>query len=469
VYGERVEIFGVGGDRYMGQILLIQDPGNSIGSCFGGSWFAVDRANWATFDRRTLCAWGGDLIIAAALTNTENVIDLLRWITANPINPRTLAILPESSSPETMEQVSKGADDFAIWPVRDVELLERVKRVIGWDFASEARSEEERSAAALELADLVGKSVPFLKTLRAIPSLAGSNRTVLITGETGTGKELCARAIHRLGSRRNSPFIPVDCAAFPDHLFENEMFGHTRGAYTDAHRDQKGLVALAENGTIFLDEIDSLSPTSQGKLLRFLQDRTYRPLGAESFVRSNANVLVATNRDLERLTQDGKFRSDLFFRLSVLRIHMPALRERPEDIPLLARHFVNTLSSEAGDVRKILLPGTIQKLRLLEWPGNVRELYNVIQRAFVAAEGTEIRPEHLLQTQSWSPVEESPVESFKQARAVVLHRFERQYIVDALRRSKGNITQAARLAKKDRRAFGRMVKRHQIDREGLTD
>jgi DNA-binding NtrC family response regulator len=451
----------------VGQLLVIQDHGESIESYLRGGRFEIERANWDAFDFATLCAWGGQLVVAAALRNTRNLLELLRWIANNPINSRTLAILPESSSPETVEQVSKAVDDFAIWPVRNVELLERVKRIIGWN-VSNPQDECERLTGELGITELVGKSIPFVSALRKLPMLARSDRTVLITGETGTGKELCARALHQLSARRNSPFIPVDCAAFPDHLFENEMFGHTRGAFTDAHRDQKGLVALAEDGTVFLDEIDSLSATSQGKLLRFLQDRTYRPLGAERFVRSNANVLAATNRDLEKLVQQGKFRSDLFFRLSVLRIHMPPLRNRREDIPLLARHFVDALSAESRCGGKILLPGAYHKLKMLDWPGNVRELYNVIQRAFVAAEGLDISAAHL-QIPFADAVDEPAVETFTQAKANAVGSFERQYLVNALQRCKGNITQAARLAKKDRRAFGRLVKRHKIDRENLTD
>jgi DNA-binding NtrC family response regulator len=451
----------------VGQLLVIQDHGESIESCLCGAWFEVDRANWDAFDLGMLRVWGGELVVAAALRNTRNVLELLRWIANNPINSRTLAILPECSSPETVAQVSKDADDFAIWPVRNIELQERVKRMIGWN-ASNAPDDRERLTGELGLTELVGKSVPFVRALRTLPTLARSGRTVLITGETGTGKELCARAIHQLSARRNSPFIPVDCAGFPDHLFENEVFGHTRGAFTDAHRDQKGLIALAEAGTIFLDEIDSLSPTSQGKLLRFLQDRTYRPLGAERFVSSNANVLAATNRDLEQLVQQGKFRGDLFFRLSVLRIHMPPLRERREDIPLLARHFVDAFSTESGCGRKILLPGAYHKLKMLDWPGNVRELYNIIQRAFVAVEGLEISAAHL-QIPFADPVDEPTEESFTQAKARAVGSFERQYVMNALQRCKGNITQAARLANKDRRAFGRLIKRHKIDRENLTD
>jgi len=451
----------------MAQLLLIQDRGESIESCFRGSWYAVDRADWGTFDCQTLRAWGGDLIIAAALRNAENLIQLLRWITNNPINPRTLAIIPESASPETMERVSKDADDFALSPVRYWELLERVKRIIGCDPSASPARCEVGSTEQSDLADLVGRSHAFLKAVKTIPMLARSDRTVLITGETGTGKELCARAIHQLGARRNAAFIPVDCAAFPDHLFENELFGHSKGAFTDAHRDQKGLVALAENGTLFLDEVDSLSASSQGKLLRFLQDRIYRPLGADCFVRANVSILAATNSNLETLTRQGKFRSDLFFRLSVLRIHMPPLRERRDDIPLLAKHYVNAMSGESGGARKVLLPATIHRLIMLEWPGNVRELYNVIQRAFVAAEGAKIRPEHL--QLPGSSVEEKADETFAQAKAKALHTFERQYITDALQQCNGNITHAARLARKDRRAFGRLVKRLKINRTELAD
>jgi DNA-binding NtrC family response regulator len=447
----------------MGHLLLIQDGGDSLESCFRGDWFDVDRVQWGAFDCDTLRSWGGDLIVAAALRNAEKLVLLMRWIASNPVSSGTLAILPDSSSAETMEHVSKTADDFALWPARYEELLERAKRIVAWYFTTPA--DEPRKIQ--EITDLVGSSNAFVKAVNQIPTLARSNRTVLITGETGTGKELCARAIHKLSARHNAPFIPVDCAAFPDHLFENELFGHARGAFTDAHRDQKGLVALAENGTLFLDEVDSLSKSAQGKLLRFLQERTYHPLGADSFVRSNVNVLAATNENLEELTAQGRFRSDLFFRLSVLRIHMPPLRERREDIPLLARHYVNTMSAEKGEVRKFLHPSTIHSLLGLEWPGNVRELYNVVQRAFFAAQGSEIRPEHL--QLHGPPRHDGGVDSYAQAKAKALNNFERQYITDALRSCNGNVTHAARLVQKDRRAFGRLIKRHQIDRRDLTE
>jgi DNA-binding NtrC family response regulator len=281
---------------------------------------------------------------------------------------------------------------------------------------------------------------------------------------------LSARAIHHLSRRRNFPFIAVDCSAFPDHLFENEMFGHARGAFTDAHRDQRGLIAMAERGTLFLDEVDSLSLPSQAKLLRFLQERTYRPLGADKFVRAEVNVLAATNRDLEKLVAEQRFRSDLFFRINVLRLHMIPLRERRSDIPLLARHFVDLLCAEHGQPVKSLTVAAIDELMRGDWPGNVRELYNVMHRAVVLAQGPEILPADIAAPgkELHRPDDDGPrPDGFRGARARAIEAFERSYVLDALKRHNGNITQSARYARQDRRAFGRLVKRYGINRNSL--
>jgi DNA-binding NtrC family response regulator len=300
---------------------------------------------------------------------------------------------------------------------------------------------------------------------------ARTQHTVMITGETGTGKELSARAIHHLSRRRDFPFIAVDCAAFPDHLFENEMFGHARGAFTDAHRDQRGLIAMAEGGTLFLDEINSLSATSQAKLLRFLQEHTYRPLGADRFVQADVNILAASNRDLEQMVQERQFRSDLFFRLNVLRLHMMSLRERRGDIPILAQHFLDVICREQSQPLKTLSPATVAELMKEDWPGNVRELYNVIQRAVVFAHGPEIQPGDVRPQESDpSPADaagDAPRDGFRQARARAIEAFERSYLLETLRRHNGNITQSARYALQDRRAFGRLVKRYGIDRSSI--
>src|ERR1051325_5765417 len=232
----------------------------------------------------------------------------------------------------------------------------------------------------------VGRAPGFVRTMARIPAVARSGSPVLITGETGTGKELCARAIHHLGRRRDFPFIPVDCGAVPDHLFENELFGHTRGAFTDAHGDQKGLVAMADRGTLFLDEVDALPLTAQAKLLRFLQERTFKPLGADRFQRADVNVLAATNRCLESLVREKRFRADLYFRLNVLTMHMEPLRQRREDIGLLSQHFADAICAEQALPRVVVTPAAIRRLMYYDWPGNVRELHNVVQRAVVCAD-----------------------------------------------------------------------------------
>jgi len=293
---------------------------------------------------------------------------------------------------------------------------------------------------------------------------------VLITGETGTGKEMCARAIHHLSSRRDLPFIAVDCAALPEHLFESEMFGHVRGAFTDAHRDQEGLVALAGDGTLFLDEIDSLPITAQSKLLRLLQEHSYRPVGSTRFISTGARIVATCNQDLERLVQEKKFRSDLFFRLNVLRLQLVPLRQRRSDVALLSRHFLKTLAVEHGTARKNFAPALIQMLMDYDWPGNVRELYNVLQRAVLLCPSTNITLEQI----TYVPIgkmaasvqlPQSESSNFREARARAVMAFERSYIEETLRHSGGNVTRAARLAGKDRRVFGRLMKRHHITRD----
>lgn len=321
----------------------------------------------------------------------------------------------------------------------------------------------EQLTREMGLAQLVGDDPAFLQVLDLVPRVARREGTVLITGETGTGKELCARAIHCLSRRCNLPFIPVDCGALPDSLIENELFGHARGAYTGAHSRQKGLLALAEGGTLFLDEIDSLSLPAQAKLLRVLQDRSYRPLGAEQFERADVKVIAATNRDLETCVRDKAFRADLFYRLNVFRLQMVALRERPGDIPLLARHFLERLARECGTGPRSFSADALQHLCRYAWPGNVRELLNVVERALAFADGPVILPGHLalplpdLQTDGRAPAGGL---SFRQARAQAIAQFERTYITALLERHDGNISRAAREAQKERRAFGRLVKKY---------
>jgi DNA-binding NtrC family response regulator len=427
--------------------------------------FHCELENWEGlfFDSLRHCT--AQLVVAAAIPLVEKAIGFFKWLHTGSMPKPVFAVLPGDAEESFLRTVSEVADDFILWPFRKEELHQRLNRLLvgetrDRDFIKDGLSQE------LGLEQLVGRDPAFLRVIQTLPLIAKSEVPVLITGETGTGKELCARAIHHLSRRRSFPFIAVDCSAIPDHLFENELFGHARGAYTDAHLDQKGLAAMADRGTLFLDEIDSLSAPAQAKLLRFLQERSYKPLGAERYVRVDVNVLAAANRDMELCVREKQFRSDLYFRINVMRLQLPPLRERRSDIEQLARHFLGELQLRHKSLRKSFSVSALAKLALHDWPGNVRELFNVVQRAVVLCEGPHILPSHISLPTSAPNSELSPG-TFRQVRAQVIESFERSYVQELLRRHTGNVTRAARDAGKDRRAFGRLIKKYRIDQRHL--
>src|SRR5436305_2599267 len=237
---------------------------------------------------------------------------------------------------------------------------------------------------------MIGQSRVFFETVSLIEKIARNDAPVLIEGETGTGKELAARAIHYSGGRRNGPFIPVNCGAIPDALVENELFGHGRGAYTDAKSDQAGIIAHAQNGTLFLDEVDTLTPKSQVTLLRFLQDQQYRPLGGSDERSADVRIIAASNGNLARLTEQGSFRIDLLFRLKVMHLTMPPLRERRGDVAVLSTHFLRACAERFGAGEKLLHPESSAWMDRYAWPGNIRELENLVFRECLLADGSLI-------------------------------------------------------------------------------
>jgi two-component system response regulator GlrR len=317
--------------------------------------------------------------------------------------------------------------------------------------------------------NLVGGAPAFEAALRMIRRFAASDITVLVLGETGTGKELAARAIHYLGSRRDRPFVPINCGAIPDSLVENELFGHARGAFTDGREGAPGLIADAEGGTLFLDEVEALSPKAQVALLRFLQDGIYRPLGARQPVKSQVHVIAASNVDLARLVEAGGFRRDLMYRLQIGALRMPPLRERLGDIALLAGHFVGKLGRRYGRPGRSLDPASVAVLERHDWPGNVRELENVIHRQFVLSDAAVIALDEACLRVASEPA--PPVEpavsfdvGFRRAKEQAIDAFERAYVRRALAECGGNVSAAARRAEKERRTFSKLIKKHGIDR-----
>lgn len=324
---------------------------------------------------------------------------------------------------------------------------------------------------------LIGTSRCFLQVKGKIPLLSRSRSTVLISGETGTGKELFARAIHYSGERSGKPFVPVNCAALPDHLIENELFGHSKGAFTGALVEKHGLFHEADGGTLFLDEINSLSMAAQSKLLRVLQDQEFRPLGSTKSRSVDVKIVAATNTDLRGLVEARQFREDLFYRLNVLSVVLPSLRSRKEDIPELARHFVACAADEFGKGIVRLSPDAIGALINYEWPGNVRELQGVVHRAVAMTMTDVIEPMDLdLPAQEGlrsapTVVQDMTVREpggFQAMKAKVVDDFERAYLSQILSAHQGNVSKAARAAHKERRAFQRLLHKHGLQRGCLA-
>ena len=377
----------------------------------------------------------------------------------------SIIVILEAAEPGSLHRLMQmGAADFCLAPLRAEELLPRIRR---WAFA---HSETQAVARELEwdlgTRQFLGKSGIFLEAIHKIPKLARCDANVFITGETGTGKEMCARAIHQLGPRAAHPFVPVNCGAIPAELVENELFGHAAGAFTGAGPAMRGLVHDAEGGTLFLDEIDALPLPAQVKFLRFLQDQEYRPLGARLACQADLRIIAASNAELETLVRVGRFRADLYYRLNILPLKLPPLRDRREDIPLLARHFVLKYAVESGLPVKELASAALEKLLAYAWPGNVRELENIMVQAVVLSEQPHISGDDICLPGDSGPAAEI---SFKALKSQAIREFESTYLRRLLALNDGNISRAARAAKKNRRAFWQLMRKHAIRAAGPVE
>lgn len=315
------------------------------------------------------------------------------------------------------------------------------------------------------LDELVGRSPVMLGVFDAIRRVAPIEADVLILGETGTGKELVARSIHKRSRRSAGRFVPVDCGAIPEDLLESEFFGHERGAFTGAHARSLGLVEFAHEGTFFLDEIGELSPRLQAKLLRVLQERTIRRVGAREEVVVNVRVVAATSRNLAEEVKQGRFREDLFYRVNVARVDLPPLRERREDVPLLVGRFVERFAAEMGKEDVVVDPEVIDVLSRYPWPGNVRELQNVLKRALAMARHSTLSVEDLPDEVVVAAGEPAAGETagFFYLRELRMAAFEREYFASLLRASEGDVSRAAREARVPRGTFYRLLKKLGID------
>jgi DNA-binding NtrC family response regulator len=319
---------------------------------------------------------------------------------------------------------------------------------------------------------MLGQSRPFLLLLEQLQRYAACDVHVLVEGETGTGKELAAREIHYASARRERSFVPVNCGALPDSLIESELFGHERGAYTDAKHARAGLIDQARGGTLFLDEVDSLSCKAQVTLLRFLENNEYRPVGGDVMRMSNVRIIAATNSCLEERVALGQFRPDLQYRLNALRIRLPSLRERVDDLPLLAGHFLQLAARRLSGTLKQWSPLAMLALAAYPWPGNVRELENISLRAYIRADGIMIDESVVsevlgVRSPPFHTTGTTESLSYMAAKERVMLAFERDYLTNLMKRSGGNVTAAARMCEMERRQLGKLLKKHGIDTRGF--
>ncbi len=362
-----------------------------------------------------------------------------------------LIITAQPSSTMTIEAMQKGAYDYIAKPFDPDEILHTVHRALEHRRLTRLVADLQRKDKEPEVSDtLIGRSAAMQQVYKLIGRVAGSDATVLITGESGTGKELVAQVLHRSSARAQGPFVAVNCAALPETLLESELFGHEKGAFTGAMAQRKGRFEQASKGTIFLDEIGEVSQATQKKLLRVLQERTFERVGGNVPIKADVRIIAATNRDLPEEVRNGNFREDLYYRLNVVNIHMPPIRDRKEDIPLLVDHFLRK-HRFSRDKPSRIADAAMEMLMQHEWPGNVRQLENTIERAVVLAQGGPIGPEHLLLSDNVSAREQildgalSRLIGGTADLPTLLADLRRRLIALALERTHGDHAAAARL------------------------
>ena len=401
---------------------------------------------------------GRKLVILLALPRVRlKSLDAIFQVLRLRVPSVPVVVVVEADQQELVELVRPEIADFIIPPLRDSEVLVRVCRLL-----HEFGQEEETPKALTEklgLEQLLGQSPIFLDETRKIPLIAKSDISVLISGETGTGKEVVGRAIHYLSPRAGKSFVPINCGAIPVELLENELFGHAQGAFTGASVSRNGLIQEAEHGTLFLDEVNCLPLLAQVKLLRFLQSKEYRPLGSTKTLKGDVRIIAASNANLEVAVAAGTLRRDLYYRLNVVPILLPPLRARKNDIILLARHFLALYAAKLNSPAMAFSPEAERKLLLHRWPGNVRELEHVIERVVVLCTQKIIQEEHII----LSSENNGTAQSFQEMKARVIWQFETDYIQSLLIAYRGNITKAAQAAQKERRTFWELMRKHKID------
>jgi len=397
-------------------------------------------------------------------------VELVKRTRDMGINSDFIIMTAHGTIETAIRSMKLGAFDYIVKPFENAKLLDLInqvqeKQILLAEFARETLFDKKG------FDEIIGCSEAIKKVIVLAKKVAAKSATVLLLGESGTGKGVLARAIHKNSPRANKPFLEVNCGVLKDTLLESELFGHKRGSFTGAYKDKLGKFSLAKDGTIFLDEIGELSPLTQTKLLRVLQDGEFEPVGGIATLKSTARIIAATNRDLEKEMAQGKFREDLYYRLNVINITLPPLRERIDDIPLLVKHFIKIYAERPLKINKDAMELLLNYL----WPGNIRELENVIERATILCEGDVITrndlPDKLIKLDSKKvniPFSQDGSETKSGQSSLTLHESEKQMIIEALKKCKFNKTKAAQMLGITRRALYTRLKRYNIDTEKLS-
>ncbi len=400
-----------------------------------------------------------DAVLADIFLGEEDGLNGLQELIQ--ISPRTryFSFTSQETIPLAVGAMEKGAANFFPKSLGLDKIIELVKSKL--DLEIEVTPQDICAHP-----DLIGQSQEMFKVMSRIQQFSQVDSTVLITGESGTGKEIIAKAIHETGSRNEGTFQAINCGAIPENLLESEFFGHTRGAFTDAKSDKKGLFEICTNGTLMLDEIGDMPLSLQVKLLRVLQEKEIRPIGATRSISVNPRIIACTHRDLGEMVQNGTFRQDLLFRLSVLRLDVPPLRQRKEDIPLLAQEFINRFNKRFKKNISLPSPELLVRLQNYDWPGNVRELQNSLERAVVLAHKNELSPEDIFNSNHpATPDAEKSAQDIPLTHEIAKSEFEKNYTRHLLEESHGNITLAAKMSGKHRVEIYRLMKKFDFHRE----
>ena len=433
------------------KILLVDDdPGllRLLSIRLRAEGYEVEAVESAHDALAVLNRFSPDLVITDLRMDKMDGIGLLKELQTRSPGLRVIIITAHGTIPDAVTATQHGAFGFLTKPIDKEELMSLVERALK---VSGSADIDEGWAS-----EIITRNQAMKEVMQQAKMVAATDARVLTTGESGTGKELLAQAIHRASDRRNKPFVAINCSAMAENLLESELFGHEKGAFTGATRNHAGLFQSAEGGTLMLDEIGDMPMRLQVKLLRVLQESQVRPVGSTEAKQIDVRVISATHRDLQELMGQGRFREDLYYRLNVVNIKLPTLDERREDIPLLVAHFLQQISRESDQERKVYAPEAVEMLVTAEWPGNVRQLYNVVRQNVALSRSPVISGELVQQSLGEHA---GKLASFSDAR----DEFTRNYLSQILQITMGNVSQAARLAKRNRTDFYKLLARHDLN------